>query len=274
MNVVRRTLFVAATVSISAVFAAPESSAVSSKEAAAGFTLEQVLTAPFPTDLVAALAKGRFAWVSSTQGQRNIWIAEPAEDGKTYSTRSVTRYSADDGQEIGELAWTPDASAIAYTRGGDLEFSDKPAPNPAKVVEGVEQAVWVVALNGTGPRKVGEGHLPAISPQGGSLAYVLKDQIWLGKLADSDMPIQLLHTRGSIHSLRWSPDGSFLAFVSDRGDHSFIGLYKLASKALEYLDPGSDHDREPVWSPDSSQLAFLRLPSPEEVRFQPERGDR
>ena len=273
MTVARRMLFVAAILSLSAVVAASESHEASSKEAAGGFTLEQVLSAPFPTDLVAAPAQGKFAWVASMRGQRNIWIAEPAEDGKTYSTRSLTRYSADDGQDIGELAWTPDASAIAYTRGGDLEFSDKPAPNPAKAVEGVEQAVWVVALNGTGPRKVGEGHLLAISPQGGSLAYVLKDQIWLGKLADSDKPVQLLHTRGSIHSLRWSPDGSFLAFVSDRGDHSFIGLYKLASKTLEYLDPGSDHDCEPVWSPDSSQLAFLRLPStPEEVRFQPQRA--
>ena len=100
------------------------------------------------------------------------------------------------------------------------------------MVEGVEQAVWVVALNGTSPRKVGEGHLPAISPQGGSLAYVLKDHIWLGKLADSDKPVQLLHTRGSIDSLRWSPDGSFLAFVSDRGDHSFIGLYKRIGQVL------------------------------------------
>ena len=272
MNVVRRRLPIAAIAAISVVAGVHETSTASSHDAV-GFTLEQVLSAPFPSDLVAAPANGKFAWVYNAKGQRNIWIAGPANDGKTYSAAPITKYSADDGQDIGELAWSPDASAIVYTRGGDLEFGDKPAPNPAKVVEGVEQAVWVVALNGTEPRKVGEGHLPAISPQGESVAYVLKDQIWLGKLTGTAKPVQLLHTRGSIHSLRWSPDGRFLAFVSNRGDHSFIGLYTVVPKTLEYVDPGTDLDREPAWSPDSAQFAFVRIPAmPDEVPFQPKRA--
>src|SRR5215470_5230224 len=40
------------------------------------FTLEQILSSPFPTDLVAAPEGSRIAWVFDVQGKRNIWAAE------------------------------------------------------------------------------------------------------------------------------------------------------------------------------------------------------
>jgi Tol biopolymer transport system component len=135
------------------------------------------------------------AWVFNAEGKRNIWIAEPARDGKSYAARQITKYSDDDGQDIGELAWAPDAESIAYVRGGDLEFSEKPYPNPADITAGVEQDVWVVALKGGEPRKIGEGHSPAVSPKGDSVAYILKGQIWQAKLSGNDKPEQLIHTR-------------------------------------------------------------------------------
>ena len=77
------------------------------------FTIEQVMSAPFPSDLVAAPAGGKVAWVFDARGVRNIWVAEPPD----YKARAVTAYTEDDGQEIDELAWTPDARAIVYARG-------------------------------------------------------------------------------------------------------------------------------------------------------------
>ena len=226
-----------------------------------GFTIQQVLSAPFPGGLIAAPAKGRVAWVFNAQGKRNIWVAEPTKDGKSQTAHQVTKYTDDDGQDIGDLAWAPDAESIAYVRGGDLEFSEKPYPNPADITAGVEQDVWVVTVNGSEPRKIGEGHSPAVSPKGNSVAYISKGQVWLAKLSGNDKPEQLIHTRGESNSLRWSPDGKFLAFVNDHGDHNFIGLFSVDTKALTYLDPSTDHDAEPVWSPDGKKLAFLRIPS-------------
>lgn len=246
--------------------------AAAADQKASSFTLQQVLSAPFPTDLVAATAKNRIAWVFNAQGRRNVWVAEPAPNGTGYTARQVTKYTEDDGQDIGELAFTPDAESIVYTRGGDLEFSEKPYPNAARTPQGVEQDVWIVPCNGGEPRKLAEGHSPVVSPKGDAVAYVLKGQIWLAKLNGSDKPQQLIHSRGESNSLRWSRDGNYLAFVSDRGDHSFIGVYSFSAQTLTYPDASTDHDMEPVWSPDSRRLAFLRIPqSKDDLLFKPKR---
>jgi dipeptidyl aminopeptidase/acylaminoacyl peptidase len=61
--------------------------------------------------------------------------------------------------------------------------------------------------------------------------------------------------------LRWSPDGSKLAFVSSREGHDFIAVYDFTPKSLHFLDPSADHDQAPVWSAAGNEIAFLRLPA-------------
>lgn len=235
------------------------------------FTLEQVLSAPFPTELTAAPAKGRVAWISNARGRRNLWVAEPASDGN-YKARQITLYSEDDGQDLGQLSWAPDAATIAFTRGGDLEFLNRPYPNPLSSPQGVEQNVWTASLATGNLTKVGEGHSPAVSPKGDVVAFILKGQVWLAKLDGSAKPEQLIHANGEATSLQWAPDGSKLAFVSRRGDHAFIAAYDFAAKSLAYLDPSVDTDIEPVWSPDSRQIAFVRIPvSKGRLPFSPRR---
>jgi dipeptidyl aminopeptidase/acylaminoacyl peptidase len=240
---------------------------------AQSFTLEQALSAPFSSQLTAAPAQGAFAWITNEQGSRNLWVATRNADGKTYSSQQLTKYSQDDGIEIGDIAWTSDAEFIVYVRGGDFEFPERPAPNPDLLAEGVDQEIWIISAHGGEPRKLTTGRAPTISPNGEEIVYLLKGQIWAMSLKDPNAkPEQILHTRGSASSLQWSPDGKSLAFVSNRGDHSFIGLYQPDTKLLRYLDPGTDHDGHPVWSPDSKGIAFVRVPyHKREDLFGPER---
>ena len=218
------------------------------------FTLEQVMSAPFPTDLTAAPKGGAVAWVLDQNGARNIWVAEAPD----YKGRRLTDYKDDDGQEIAQIAWTPDARSVVFVRGGDFEtFRDN--PNPASLPQGVEQDIWIVPASGGAPKKIAEGSQPAVSPKGDRLVFLKKDEIWSEGFEENAKPEQLIHTKGQAGEIRFSPDGSRIAFVATRTDHSFIGVYNFSSKSLVYLDASVDRDSNPVWSPDDKQIAFIRL---------------
>ncbi len=243
-----------------AVWALAVASVSSSFAAGQAFTLDQALSAPYASDLVASQKTGSFAWVENEQGKRNVWIATADSSGK-FTSKRLTSYDHDDGQEVDEVAWTPDGTHVLYVRGGDFEFPGRTDPNPALNPEGVSQNIYLIAATGGEPRKLGEGYGSAVSPSGDQVAYISHDQIWSADLnSDATKPKQLLHTRGDLSGLVWAPDAHAIAFVSQRNDHSFIGVYDLHEKTLTYLDPSTENDMEPVWSPDSKQIAFIRIP--------------
>ncbi|PYV37893.1 MAG: hypothetical protein DMG09_13530 [Acidobacteria bacterium] len=76
-------------------------------------TIEQILSAPFPTELSASPKGDRLAWFSNDQGRRNVWAAE----GPQFRARALTHFNADDGQELTELTWSPDGEALVFVRG-------------------------------------------------------------------------------------------------------------------------------------------------------------
>lgn len=233
-------------------------------------TLEGLLSAPFPSEIAAAPAGGRVAWVLNARGARNVWVAAAPE----FAARPVTTYSADDGQEIASLTWTPDGATILYVRGGGPNRQNE-IPNPALAPEAPEQAIWAVDVGAgsspAAPRKLGVGSAPAVNAAG-QVAYLVRGQIWTVDVRGTQKPVQLLAIRGQARDLRWSPDGRQLAFVSARGDHSFIGVFDAAARTLRYLDPSVDVDGNPAWSPDGTRLAFTRVPaSRQNFSFAPRR---
>src|SRR5262245_48551252 len=121
--------------------------------------LDDVMQAPFAWDMMAAPTGTAVAWVFNAKGCSNIWVADPSHGAKS---RQITPYTEDDGYDIGELAWSPDAKSIAYTRGQSLE--DETPTNVHNSPQGaMPKEVWVVAAAGGVPHKVGAGNSHSFS---------------------------------------------------------------------------------------------------------------
>ncbi len=232
--------------------------AVLATAAPAPFTLDQVMSAPFPTGLVAARGQARVAWVMNARGVRNVWVAE----GPEYRGRALTAFAEDDGEEIAGLAFTADTQSVVFVRGGGPNRAGE-IPNPWSRAEARERAVHVVTLAGA-TRRLADGHSPLPHPRENRIVFVDKNQVFALDLAEGGKPERLFGARGGLGSLGFSADGASLAFVSDRGDHSFVGVYDVGNKSIRWLDPGVDRDSEPAFSPDGKSVAFLRLPAQKE----------
>lgn len=220
----------------------------------ATFTIEQVLSAPFPSNLIGGRHSAKVAWVQNAEGVRNIWIAE----GPEYQGRQVTDHRQDDGVGLSGLEFTPDENSLVFVRGGGANRKGE-FPNPLSLPEGSKQSIWIVSVVDSCTRELAEGSAPAVSPNGEMVAFLRKGQVWTVPLDSAGAKSeQLFKIRGRAGSLRWSPDGARLAFVSSRGNHSFIGVYTVAEKRLRYLDPSVYRDGSPIWSPDGRQIAFIR----------------
>jgi dipeptidyl aminopeptidase/acylaminoacyl peptidase len=223
-----------------------------------GFTVAQVRSYPFPSGLTAAATGSRLAWVLNERGLRNIYVAE----GPAFTPRRLTAHEADDGQELSSVALSSDGAWVVYVRGGDhgsnwdvdRVVNPTHAPHPPKV------GIFAARFDGGEPIALGEGGSPALSPRGDVVAFEKGGQIWTVPVDGSAPAAPLFTAMGGNGDAVWAPDGRRLAFVSDRGDHAFIGVYTDAATPIRWLAPGVSRDRSPRWSPDGSRIAFVRLP--------------
>lgn len=222
---------------------------------AQSFTLEHVMSAPFPSNVIAPPFSDKVAWIFNDQGRRNIWVAE----GPDYRARQITNYDKDDGQPLGNLDFSPAGNIIVYVRGGSSNPQGE-HPNPTSDPRGADQVVWAIKVTGGEPWMLGKGSNPKVSPQGDLVIFVRKGKFFEASIDSANKSTPLFEARGKNSSLVWSPDGSKIAFVSRREDHGLIGIYDLEKDIIDWMVPSVDHDREPVWSPDGNQIAFLRFP--------------
>ncbi|MEC3880046.1 S9 family peptidase [Parapedobacter sp. 10938] len=218
-------------------------------------TMETVTSYPFPSELATSAQGNRMAVAINEQGRRNLYVAE----GPDFTLRKLTHYDHDLGDEITSVQLSADGQWVVYVKGGDHGGSNASTPrNPASLPVATKVQVWSVPFAGGDPVLLTDGDSPVVSPAGDRVAFIRQGQVWVSAIDGSAKAEQLFYARGSNGSLQWSPDGTALAFVSSRGSHSLIGIFRDAQTPIQWIAPAFARDGSPRWSPDGKRIAFVR----------------
>ncbi len=213
-----------------------------------------------PLALVGDAGGQSIAYVLDEKGTRSLWYAEAPD----FRPRELWHSDGDDGQELTNLVVSNDRKYVVYVRGGshDANWTTHPWPDPDNSPREPHVAVMAIPTAGGDPKVLGDGDVPAISPDSSTVAFVHDPDAatWSAPIDGGKPATRLFFDRGRDGELQYSPDGKSLAFTSDRGSHSFIGVYRNEATPIEYLAPSTSHDSSPRWSPDGTRIAFVRTP--------------
>ncbi|MBK8248910.1 MAG: S9 family peptidase [Gemmatimonadetes bacterium] len=224
-------------------------------------TIDQFMAPAAPLELVSARKADRVAWMAYERGMRNVYTAA----APSWTPVRLTRFLEDDGIDLTNVEISDDGSTIVFVRGSAPNRLGWVA-NPSHDPDGGERAIWAVRAAGGPAWKVVAGGDPELSPDGRWVAFLKEGQVYAATTARPATDSisrglkPLVKAWGTQRSPRWSPDGSKLAFVSVRQNHSFIGVLDVKARQVRYLAPSVDYDDAPVWSPDSREVAFTRRP--------------
>jgi len=188
-----------------------------------------------------------FTGMSAT-GENAIWLINPDGSGP----RRLDLHGT--SNQLFYPSWFPGADQIAAMDGQELVIK--------RIDVGKRTAVTM-----TDHQQVLTG-MPSVSPDGKWVAFAgqknagqkydqNKNSIWLVDEAGQLRTVEMSAAQG--RAPMWSPDGSRIAFESDRG--SLLGQYAIflinrdGTGLMQVTDRslGATH---PVWSPDGGQLAF------------------
>jgi serine/threonine-protein kinase len=195
---------------------------------------------------------GRLVAAHLQGDQNDVWVADVTRG-------SLTRLSYDAGEDE-TPAWSPDGRTVAWasTRSDLIRGIFRRRADGS----GSEELVW---------RLDKHCHVHDWSPDGRYLVLEIVDpntsgDLWLLNLEGTPSATVFLQTPFNERNSRLSPDGHWLAYVSDESgrDEVYIHAFPQGGSKLQVSTSGAD---QPVWSRDGYKLFMRGSGSIQEVPF-------
>jgi Tol biopolymer transport system component/DNA-binding winged helix-turn-helix (wHTH) protein len=123
-------------------------------------------------------------------------------------------------------------------------------------------ATYIYTMNADGSQvtRLTAGTRPAWSPDAKRLVYTCKleghNELCIAPASPSDSPQVLTHDHLFNADAAWSPDGSWIAFTSSKGNRLQIHAIHPDGTGRKVLAADASNNRLPVWSPDGRKIAF------------------
>jgi Tol biopolymer transport system component len=156
---------------------------------------------------------------------------------------------------------------VTVTEGTNLALTA--SPDHQRIIFGLQGVLWSVPISGGVAKALTDPLLdparPDWSPKGDLVAFEAfaggTFHIWTMK-PDGTGVRQVTFGHGDDREPRFSPDGSQIAFSSDRAFQNSYDIWSvdLADGKLTQRTFGAEDKYEPVWSPDGSEIAFVSGP--------------
>ena len=96
---------------------------------------------------------------------------------------------------------------------------------------------------------------PAISPDGRWIAFTMLGDVWVARADGTDLR-NLTDSPGEDGYPAWSPDGSRIAFQSNRDGDDDIFVINVNGTELKQLTDDPEKDALPAWTPDGARIGF------------------
>ena len=77
------------------------------------FTFEDMLSPPYPSEMVSAKSVDRIAWISVERGRRNVYTAAAPD----FSPVRLTDWNQDDGHDLTSIRISDDGEVLVFVRG-------------------------------------------------------------------------------------------------------------------------------------------------------------
>lgn len=190
--------------------------------------------------------RGQIAFVSDRAGENDLYVIDA--DGS--NLRNLTANEVSDGKPV----WSPDGTRVAFLckrkGGGNICVLD--------VGDSSERNI---------PQHTLAGFPVAWSPDGTKMAFTanrrhdeqrtsLNSEILVMSAEGSHVTKLTNHSANDL-SPAWSPDGTMIAFGSDREGNSDIYMMDPDGANTRRLTTAEAWDGMPVWSPDGTRIACV-----------------